>query len=93
MHMASPNVAPPSISIPCVISFPHQGWHVAGMVWGFSNNHLHIECPTETSPGMTLRLSLVIPGTDQIIGIDEALVTWSRGFEFGVASQRPGNGP
>ncbi len=33
---------------------------------------------------MTLSLSLVVPGTDQAIRVDEALVTWTRGSEFGV---------
>ncbi len=67
-----------------MISVPRQDWHVAGTVWGLSENHLHIECPAKVSPGMTLSLSLVVPGTDQAIRFDEALVTWARGSEFGV---------
>jgi hypothetical protein len=84
MHMASSNVDSLSVSIPCMIRVPHQDWHVAGTVWGLSQHHLHLECPAKVSPGMTLALSLVVPGTDQAIRVDEALVTWTRGSEFGV---------
>jgi hypothetical protein len=84
MHTTSSKVDSPSVAIPCMISVPHQDWHVAGTVWGLSEHHLHIECPAKVSPGMTLSLSLVVPGTDQAIRVDQALVTWTRDCEFGV---------
>lgn len=67
-----------------MVSLPEQDWHVAGTIWGCSPNHLHIECPVSVFPGMTISLFLIYPGTDQAIRINEALVTWARGSEFGV---------
>jgi len=67
-----------------MVSVPEQDWHIAGTIWGVSEQHLHIECPAEVSPGMTLSLSLIVPGTDHVICIEKALVTWTCGQEFGL---------
>lgn len=71
-----------------MVSFPEQDWHVAATVWGCSVQHFHIECPVSVSPGMTISLFLIHPGTDQALRLDEALVTWSRRGEFGIQVQQ-----
>lgn len=70
------------------MSFPEQDWHVAGTIWGCSAKHFHIECPVAVSPGMTISLFLIYPGTDQALRLDEVLVTWSRRGEFGIHIQQ-----
>ncbi|MEX5283816.1 MAG: hypothetical protein NW700_19865 [Nitrospiraceae bacterium] len=40
------------------------------------------------SPGMTISLFLIYPGTDQALRLDEVLVTWSRRGEFGIHIQQ-----
>lgn len=83
MHLASFQADSPSFSIPCMVSVPQQDWHVAGIIWGLSAKHLHVECPVAASPGMTVSLFFIYPGTDEAFHLDEALVTWVRGHEFG----------
>jgi len=71
-----------------MVSFPEQDWHVAATIWGCSPRHFHIECPVSVSPGMTISLFVICPGTDQAIRIEEALVTWAGRNEFGIAIER-----
>lgn len=67
-----------------MVSFPEQDWHVAATVWGCSTQHFHIECPVPASPGMTVSLFFIYPGADEAFHLDEALITWARGHEFGL---------
>lgn len=71
-----------------MVSFPEQDWHVAATIWGCSSKHFHIECPTPASPGMTLSLFFICPGTDQALHLDDALVTWASRGEFGIQVQQ-----
>ncbi len=71
-----------------MVSFPEQDWHVAATIWGCSATHFHIECPTPVSPGMTLSLFFLYPGTDQALRLTDALVTWSGQGEFGIQVQQ-----
>ena len=55
----------------------------SGTIWGFYPHRCHVESELLVSPGMTLSLSLHLPGAPGI-RIERSLVTWSRPSEFGM---------
>ena len=74
---------PESLPIPCTIVVHDEDRLGSGTIWGFYPQRCHVESALLVSPGMTLSLSLHLPGAPGI-RIERSLVTWSRPSEFGM---------
>jgi hypothetical protein len=71
------------LPIPCTVYVQHEDNIGIGTVWGFYPQRCHVESPLPVCPGMTVSLSLHLPGTGRV-RIEQCLVTWARSSEFGL---------
>ncbi len=70
--------------VPCALYSAQDDLHDVGAILGLSMHHCHVESQAEVAPGMMLALFVILPGAGRAIVIDQALVTWVRGAEFGL---------
>jgi len=71
------------LPIPCTIIVHHEDLFGKGTIWGFYPHRCHVESDLLVSPGVTVSLSLHLPGASRV-KLQQGLVTWSRASEFGV---------
>ena len=83
MQTYSSSHDPEYLPIPCTIVVQHEDLLGPGTIWGFYPHRCHVESDLPVSPGMTVSLSLHVPGAAGI-RLEQGLVTWSRPSEFGV---------
>ena len=55
-----------------------------GTVWNVSIGGWRVDSDMTVEPGTALTLYIMLPDTKQAILVDKALVSWSRGKEFGL---------
>ncbi len=54
------------LPIPCTVYVQHEEHIGVGTVWAFYSQRCHIETQLPVSPGMTVSLSLHLPGTGRV---------------------------
>ncbi len=71
------------LPIACTVYVHHEDMIGAGTVWAFYPHRCHVESQVPVFPGMTVSLSLQLPGAGRV-KIEQGLVTWARASEFGL---------
>ena len=74
---------PEYLPIPCTIVVQHADLLGSGTIWGFYPGRCHVESDVPVGPGMTVSLSIHLPGAARV-KLEQGLVTWARASEFGV---------
>lgn len=74
---------PEYLPIPCTIVVHDEDRLGSGTVWAFYPHRCHVESQLRVSPGMTVSLSLHLPGAAGV-RLAHGLVTWARASEFGI---------
>ena len=74
---------PEYLPIPCTIVVHDEDLRGRGTIWGFSPRRCHVESELLLNPGLTVSLSLHLPGASDVKP-QQVLVARSRASEFGV---------
>ena len=73
------------VSVHCLMYFSAGDVYGTGTVWNLSLGGWRGDSDRRLEPGMVLTLFVMLPDSDHTIVVDEAMVSWSRGHEFGLA--------
>ena len=68
----------------------YQGDRVVGqgVVWNLSKNGWRVDGRSSVEPGTALTLYVYLQRDQQLVIVDQAVVRWSRGQEFGLENVR-----
>jgi hypothetical protein len=69
----------------CLLYFSSDQLYGTGTVWNLSLGGWRVDSDVEVATGTTLTLFVMLPDSKQALLVDQAVVCWSRGHEFGLA--------
>jgi hypothetical protein len=69
----------------CLLYFSSDQLYGTGTVWNLSLGGWRVDSEVKVATGTTLTLCVMLPDSKQAVLVDQAIVCWSRGHEFGLA--------
>ena len=68
----------------CLLYFTSDTLNGTGTVWNISLGGWRVDCEVTVPAGTTLTLFVLLPDDKETLLVDQAVVSWSRGLEFGL---------
>ena len=72
----------------CLLYFSSDRVNGTGTVWNLSLGGWRVDSDLKVSTGTALTLFVMLPDNKQAVVVDQAVVCWSRGHEFGLVIRR-----
>jgi PilZ domain len=72
----------------CLLYFSSDEVYGKGTVWNVSLGGWRADSEVAVAIGTTLTLFIMLPDTRQAVLVDEAVVCWRRGYDFGLAIRK-----
>jgi hypothetical protein len=68
----------------CLLYFSSDQLYGTGTVWNLSLGGWRVDSEVKVPAGITLTLFVMLPDEKEALLVDQAVVCWSRGHEFGL---------
>jgi hypothetical protein len=70
--------------VQCLLYFSGDALYGTGSLWNISLNGCRVDSDVKVPVGITLTLVVMLPDEKAGLRVDQAIVCWSRGHEFGL---------